>query len=128
MPLAIEEAFWRIAQEALSNVARHSQASKVQMCLKYAPEQVTLSIADNGRGFDLAGVQQTGIGLHSMRERMTGVGGTVTIQSRPARGPACWPAASRSDIMAQKSSSRFPLLEIRLFSVGGWNVVVCAII
>ncbi len=86
VPLAVEEAFWRIAQEALSNVARHSQASKVQLCLKYAPEQVTLSLADNGRGFDLAAAQQGGIGLHSMRERMVEVGGTVTIQSSPGAG------------------------------------------
>ncbi|HLV97791.1 MAG TPA: sensor histidine kinase [Ktedonobacterales bacterium] len=86
LPLAIEDAFWRIAQEALSNAARHSQASKVQLCLKSTPEQATLSIADNGRGFALDGVRQTGIGLHSMRERMAGVGGTVTIQSRPGEG------------------------------------------
>jgi NarL family two-component system sensor histidine kinase LiaS len=86
VPLAIEEAFWRITQEALSNVARHSQASKAQMRLEYAPEQVTLSIADNGRGFDLTSAQQSGIGMHSMRERMSGVGGTVTIQSNPGEG------------------------------------------
>jgi NarL family two-component system sensor histidine kinase LiaS len=86
VPLTIEDAFWRIAQEALSNVARHSQASKVQICLKYTPEQVTLSIADNGRGFDLASVRQSSVGLHSMRERVAGVGGTVTIQSSPGEG------------------------------------------
>lgn len=94
VPLAVEEAFWRIAQEALSNIARHSQATRVQMQLRYTPEQVTLSITDNGRGFDPANGQQTGIGLHSMRERMTGVGGVVTVQSRPGEGTrlmACCP-------------------------------------
>ncbi len=82
----VEEAFWRIAQEALSNVARHSQATKVEICLHAGPEEMTLSIADNGRGFDPASAQQSGIGLHSMRERMAGVGGNVTIQSRPGAG------------------------------------------
>lgn len=86
MPLAVEEAFWRIAQEALANVARHSQASKAQVRLSYGPEQVTLSIADNGRGFDPERDEQNGIGLHSMRERMAGVGGTVSIQSHPGEG------------------------------------------
>ena len=86
VPLAIEEAFWRIAQEALSNVARHSQATRVQVCLTYTPEQVTLSIKDNGQGFDPASDQQNGVGLHSIRERMAGVGGTVTLQSHPGEG------------------------------------------
>jgi NarL family two-component system sensor histidine kinase LiaS len=86
VPLAIEEAFWRIAQEALSNVARHSQATKVQMSLTYTPEQVTLSISDNGRGFDPTSDQQDGVGLHSIRERMAGVGGTVSVQSHPGEG------------------------------------------
>jgi len=86
VPLAVEEAFWRIAQEALSNVARHSQATRVQIQLDYAPEQVTLSIADNGRGFDPASSQQAGIGLHSIRERVESLGGTVTIQSSPGAG------------------------------------------
>ncbi|HLV97792.1 MAG TPA: sensor histidine kinase [Ktedonobacterales bacterium] len=94
VPLAIEDAFWRIAQEALSNAARHSQATSVQVSLKYAPDQVTLSVADNGHGFEPGSGQQTGVGLHSMRERMAGVGGTVTIQSRPGEGTsvlACCP-------------------------------------
>lgn len=86
VPLAVEEAFWRIAQEALSNVARHSQATSVQIQLNYAPEQVTLSISDNCRGFDPASSQHVGIGLHSIRERMESLGGTVTIQSSPGAG------------------------------------------
>ena len=94
VPLAVEEAFWRIAQEALSNVARHSQAASVKLRLDYTPEQITLSIADTGRGFDPASNPQTGIGLHSMRERMADAGGTVTIQSHPGAGTcvtACCP-------------------------------------
>lgn len=86
VPLAVEEAFWRLAQEALSNVARHSQATSVQVRLQYLPEAVTLTISDNGRGFAMTDGQQSGIGLHSMRERMAAVGGTISIQSQPGAG------------------------------------------
>jgi NarL family two-component system sensor histidine kinase LiaS len=85
-PLAVEEAFWRIAQEALSNVARHSQATSVQVRLMYLPQEVTLTIADDGRGFALTDGQPGGIGLHSMRERLAEVGGSISIQSQPGAG------------------------------------------
>ena len=85
-PLAVEEALWWVAQEALSNVARHSQATSVQLCLEYAPEQVTLSITDNGRGFAMSAGAPSGVGLRSMSERLAAVGGTVSITSSPGAG------------------------------------------
>jgi signal transduction histidine kinase len=86
LPPAVEEALWRVAQEALSNIARHSQASKVQMRLEQTPEQVLLSMLDNGRGFDQAKEQQTGVGLLSIEERMAAIGGSILLQSRPGDG------------------------------------------
>jgi NarL family two-component system sensor histidine kinase LiaS len=86
VPLAVEEALWWVAQEALSNIARHSQSRSVRVRLEYTPEQVTLSLADDGRGFEPTGAQQAGVGLHSMRERMAAVGGTISIQSVPGQG------------------------------------------
>lgn len=85
-PLAVEEALWWVTQEALSNVARHSQATSVQVSLEYAPEQVTLSVADNGRGFAITEGAPSGVGLRSMRERLAAVGGTVSITSSPGAG------------------------------------------
>jgi NarL family two-component system sensor histidine kinase LiaS len=85
-PLAVEEALWWVAQEALSNVARHSQATSVQICLEYTPEQVMLLLADNGRGFDMSNGAPSGVGLRSMRERLAAIGGTVSITSRLGEG------------------------------------------
>lgn len=86
LPRAVEEALWRVTQEALSNVARHSQGNHVKFCLKWAAEQVTLTLADNGRGFDPRAAEQQGIGLSSIRERIERVGGTVLIHSVPGAG------------------------------------------
>ncbi len=86
LPGVVEEALWRVAQEALSNIARHSQASKAQVRLEQTPEQVLLSIIDHGRGFDQAAGNQTGVGLRSIEERMAAVGGSVLLQSRPGDG------------------------------------------
>src|SRR6266702_7536682 len=61
LPSVVEEALWRVTQEALSNVARHSQASKVRLHLAWTERQVTFSLADNGQGFDPRAVQQKGI-------------------------------------------------------------------
>ncbi len=86
LPLAVEEALWRVAQEALSNVARHSQARTITLRLEVTPEAVALTLKDDGRGFDLAAETRTGVGLHSMRERMAAVGGTVSIESSAGEG------------------------------------------
>jgi signal transduction histidine kinase len=82
---AIEEAFFRIAQEALANVARHSQASLVTLRLDVGPG-VRLSISDDGCGFDVERAGATGVGLASMRERVEELHGQIEIQSQPGQG------------------------------------------
>ncbi len=94
LPPAIEEALWRVVQEALSNVARHSQGSRVCLCLEWSGQRVTLSLSDDGRGFDPHLVEQEAIGLRSIRERIEHVGGTVLIHSARGAGTrivACCP-------------------------------------
>ncbi len=86
LPPAVEEALWRVAQEALSNIARHSQASKVEISLACETEKIILSITDNGQGFDRSTVSDSRVGLHSMQERMQSLGGTVTVQSKIGEG------------------------------------------
>lgn len=86
LPMTVEEALWRIAQEAFSNIARHSSASRVEVSLTCQQGKVILSISDNGQGFDRAVVNASGVGLHSMQERMEALGGTVTIQSKVGEG------------------------------------------
>jgi signal transduction histidine kinase len=86
LTLAVEEALYRIAQEALSNVARHSKATLVQMVLKTTGDTVTLSITDNGQGFDTTQQGHLGVGLPSMRERMKALGGDVQVDSTTGSG------------------------------------------
>jgi signal transduction histidine kinase len=86
LPLTVEEALFRVAQESLANVARHSKATLVQMILTTTDDTVTLSIADNGQGFDTNRQGHLGVGLLSMQERMKALGGDVQLESTPGRG------------------------------------------
>jgi two-component system, NarL family, sensor histidine kinase LiaS len=84
-PLETRETLFRIAQEALANVARHSSAKSVEISLEYEGKTVTMRIKDDGHGFD-ARVKHTGLGLSSMRERAEASGGSFTISSEPDQG------------------------------------------
>jgi len=86
LPLTIEEALFRVAQEALANVARHSKATLVQMVLTTTDDTVTLSVSDNGQGFDMSRQGHLGVGLLSMQERMEALGGEVQVESAPGKG------------------------------------------
>ncbi len=86
LPLVVEEALFRVAQEALSNVARHSQATLVQVNLSVSGDIVTLTIEDNGQGFDTTHRNTQGVGLHSMQERMKALDGDVRLESSPGKG------------------------------------------
>lgn len=80
-------ALFHIAQEALSNAAKHSRASRVEIRLTAEPHWVILRLADNGRGFDPQQVERrAGHGLMNMRDRMLGLGGDLTIARAPAGG------------------------------------------
>jgi len=85
LSLEIEQTLYRIAQEALANVARHSAAHHVDLLLSDGPGVVTMEIADDGCGFDPRG-EHAGMGLASMRERAEALNGEVTIESEPGRG------------------------------------------
>lgn len=77
---------YRVAQEALSNAARHSGAECVEVTLsRTADGGVTLAVADDGRGFAFA-ESERGLGIGGMRERALLVGGELTIESRPEAG------------------------------------------
>ncbi len=86
LPLPVEEALLRVAQEAFSNIARHSHATSVQIELTCEEQQVTLAITDNGQGFDRASLNGSGVGLHSMQERMAALKGSAVIESKPEEG------------------------------------------
>ncbi|MEU5608362.1 sensor histidine kinase [Streptomyces sparsogenes] len=81
-----KHALYRIAQESLHNVAKHSGARHVRLHLLSGPGTVTLTVADDGVGFDSRGSFPGRLGLLSMRERAREVGGTLSVDSRPGRG------------------------------------------
>ena len=85
LSLEVEQALYRISQETLANIARHSHASRVDMSLVYNGESVQLSVSDNGCGFD-TNTKSHGMGLRSIRERVSSIHGTVQIQSAPGQG------------------------------------------
>jgi len=85
IPLDVEQAIYRVSQEALANVARHSHARRVDISLVYNGDSVQLSLADDGCGFD-ASVKSQGMGLRSIRERVSSIHGTVQVQSAPGHG------------------------------------------
>ena len=80
-PLDIEEALFRVTQETLTNVARHSQARRVDVSLVCSAERLVLTIADDGKGFDVSHVAGHGWGLRHMQERVQALGGTLSIVS-----------------------------------------------
>ena len=85
LPDETETHLFRIAQEALTNVARHSGASHVAMDLSKRDAYVRLSIADNGVGLQAAGAPKPSVGMVGMRARARHAGGDFTIES-PASG------------------------------------------
>lgn len=79
----------RIAQEALTNVRRHAQATEVEVKLKRSRQSMEMMIKDNGRGFTVLDQQEASQGYHGLtivKERAEGLGGTVTISSAPGEG------------------------------------------
>jgi PAS domain S-box-containing protein len=90
---------YRILQEALNNVAKHSQADRVKVSLRHVKNEIELAVEDNGHGFDLTEVQtvdyqERGIGLESIKERTVIFGGSLDIQSKQGQGTTIrvtWP-------------------------------------
>jgi signal transduction histidine kinase len=86
VPLPLKETLYRIAQEALNNVAKHAHATSVSIELRPTPAELELTISDDGAGFNPAGEFPGHLGLHSMRERAHKAGGELSIQSTQGRG------------------------------------------
>ena len=82
----LEAGLFRIAQEALTNVVHHAQATRVKVKLISTPDSTRLSVEDNGRGFDPTRVPDERHGLIGMQERARLLGGTLQLHSRPNHG------------------------------------------
>jgi signal transduction histidine kinase len=89
IPRAVETVLFRIAQEALTNVAKHARAGRIGITLESRHGRILLAVVDDGCGFDLceaARVSAPHWGLLSMRERVEALGGSFRIESAPGRG------------------------------------------
>jgi two-component system NarL family sensor kinase len=87
MPAVANTVLFRIAQEALTNIARHSQATQINVLLQGDAQAITLTVQDNGVGFDvdqIDGNPKRGIGLRNMVERLEAIGGTLRVSSTAA--------------------------------------------
>ena len=92
-PIAEEEALYRIAQEALSNVVKHAGATAARLGLATDGRATVLTVTDDGIGFTTSveqtgehAVQMGGLGMLTMRERATAIGGTIRIDAAPGLG------------------------------------------
>jgi signal transduction histidine kinase len=96
LPPAVEHAVLRVTQEAVANAARHAAPVEVTVRLRGDSRQVELEVADDGRGFDVAACLSAaaGLGLRTMRDRASELGGLLAIDSAPGAGTrvrACFP-------------------------------------
>lgn len=90
LPDSVKTALFRVAQEALTNIAKHAEAHSAQIRLEVSKTAgVHLDLIDDGRGFDLEDINRDpegGIGLRNIRERLASLGGQVEFQSQPGHG------------------------------------------
>ncbi len=107
LPLEVKIAFFRIAQEALNNVAKHAEASQASLSFtcrssnQSAAGEVVLCVCDDGLGFLSEETAPDHLGLDIMRERAEAIGAALTIDSRPGQGvrvTAIWRAAESEQL------------------------------
>jgi len=88
MPVEVKIGLYRIAQEALNNVAKHAAAKEVKVELFCRSNGLTLRVADNGRGFEKKNVPRNSLGLNIMKERAKEIGASISVKSRSGQGTA----------------------------------------
>jgi PAS domain S-box-containing protein len=86
VPAEVKVAFYRVAQEALNNVAKHAQASRATIHLQRSPNLIALAIQDDGCGFVFESIAPEHLGLGIMRERAEAIGASLSVQSEPDQG------------------------------------------
>jgi signal transduction histidine kinase len=104
LPLKVKQELYRVAQEALHNTVKHAHANKVSVRMYWNTEGLLLEVCDDGAGFDATHSFPGHLGLHSMRERITRLGGILQIESTPGQGTcirAQLPAYARRGVNSQ---------------------------
>jgi len=85
-PVEVKIALYRIAQEALNNIAKHSGAGQANVSLTCQEDQAELEVIDNGQGFAIESARSGSLGLGIMRERAAKIGASLDIDSKPGKG------------------------------------------
>ncbi len=116
LPGEIETILFRIAQEAISNVARHSRATEFRIRIERQPKVLLMTLQDDGRGFNPLATSSDpeftrGLGLAIMQERASLVGGQVTVESAPRRGTKVLVAVPQPFFAASQSVESSPAHE-----------------
>jgi signal transduction histidine kinase len=110
LPPDTKLAFYRVAQEAFNNIAKHACATQVDVaCVADGDGAVSLHVRDDGRGFDPVDVGPDSMGLRIMRERLDSVGALLEVRSAPGRGTtitAVWPCLTQSPAPAEEEHER----------------------
>jgi signal transduction histidine kinase len=88
MPLATAASLYRVTQEALANVYKHAQASRVVVKIEFQLSGLALWITDDGRGLPDTDINSRGYGLQNMRQRVEELGGSINIEGSPGQGTA----------------------------------------
>jgi two-component system NarL family sensor kinase len=92
LPEDVKTVFFRVAQEALTNIEKHAAAARIDMHLSFGSRELQLAIRDDGRGFETESVRQhprRGIGLRNMRERLDSIGGRWSVTSKAGCTEVC---------------------------------------
>ena len=108
LPPELTLTIYRAVQEGIRNAVRHSGAAEVLVELRAAPGALFLTMSDNGVGFDVNAQWGKGLGLISMRERIAGFGGTLTIRAVPGGGTRL-EISVPCDVMQEQTSNVVPV-------------------
>ena len=107
---SLKTAIFRVSQEAMNNIAKHSKASQVNLYLQKMNGKIELTVQDNGHGFDLDTIRR-GLGLSTMRERAELSGGSFEIESAIGKGTTVrvsWPLTSKAgDTIIQNAEKTY---------------------
>lgn len=104
-PLFVEDALYRVAQESVANSLRHANPNNLCITLEYSSRAVTLTVSDDGIGFDPCVPKRNGFGLAGMKQRIRALHGTLTVLSRPGGGTQVRAEVPRRSVRIAKIKS-----------------------
>ena len=115
--LAVKEALYWIARQALQNIVTHARATKVEVYLRQQNQQIIMEITDNGRGFEVTQSYPGHWGVRFMRNRAVELGGQCEITSSPGQGTSIQVYLPSSEPLSQNSFNQTPAIDRDRFTI-----------